>query len=284
MHKSKQILVVVLVVALMGALLAQPIKGLVKKDSSAGSEHSGNKATGADKALTTYETVSKSAKEGLSNNISAQITELEDQLASTPKEGQLTLLKSLADRWNDVNKLIPLGFTYEKIAGLDPSVGNWVKTGNTYTDASQNLPDTSLARELNTLSIQAYEQALKLQPANLDAKTGLGIAYVNGGASPMAGISLLLEVVKSDPTNLKANKSLGLFSMQSRQFDKAIARFKTVLSVNPDEPESWFYLATSYENIGLKKEAIEAFEKSKKLASDPSLSQFIDRKIAELSK
>jgi predicted negative regulator of RcsB-dependent stress response len=33
----------------------------------------------------------------------------------------------------------------------------------------------------------------------------------------------------------------------------------------------------------LKKEAINAFEKSKQLAADPSLSQFIDRKIDELS-
>jgi predicted negative regulator of RcsB-dependent stress response len=34
----------------------------------------------------------------------------------------------------------------------------------------------------------------------------------------------------------------------------------------------------------MKKEAVTAFQKSKELAADPSLSQFIDRKIAELSK
>jgi uncharacterized protein HemY len=76
---------------------------------------------------------------------------------------------------------------------------------------------------------------------------------------------------------------LGLFSLQSRQFDKAIERFKTVIDQKPDA-ESYFYLATGYENIGMKKEAVTAFQKSKELAADPSLSQFIDRKIAELSK
>ena len=33
-----------------------------------------------------------------------------------------------------------------------------------------------------------------------------------------------------------------------------------------------------------KKEAVAAFEKSKQLAADPTLNQFIDRKIEELSK
>jgi uncharacterized protein HemY len=71
--------------------------------------------------------------------------------------------------------------------------------------------------------------------------------------------------------------------MQSRQFDKAVDRFKTVVEQEPSA-EAWFYLATSYENIGLNREAIQAFEKSKQLAADPSLSQFIDRKVEELSK
>src|SRR5690606_36355072 len=126
------------------------------------------------------------------------------------------------------------------------------------------------------------EQALAIDSDNLDAKTGLGSAYVSGTNNPMEGIVLLQEVVKADPLHIEANKSLGLFSMQSRQFDRAIDRFKTVVSQQPDA-ESYFYLATSYENIGLKSEAIAAFEKSRDLAADPTLTQFINRKIDELS-
>ncbi|ULT28534.1 hypothetical protein KUH03_19585 [Sphingobacterium sp. E70] len=53
-----------------------------------------------------------------------------------------------------------------------------------------------------------------------------------------------------------------MFSLQSRQFDKAIERFKTVIDQKPDA-ESYFYLATGYENIGMKKEAVTAFQKVK---------------------
>ncbi|MGJ1316853.1 tetratricopeptide repeat protein, partial [Sphingobacterium multivorum] len=149
--------------------------------------------------------------------------------------------------------------------------------------AYTNLQDSTLAQALNQNAIHAYEAALKANTSSLDAKTGLGAAMVSGTNNPMAGIALLREVVAADPKNLEANKTLGLFSLQSRQFDKAIERFKTVIDQKPDA-ESYFYLATGYENIGMKKEAVTAFQKSKELAADPSLSQFIDRKIAELSK
>jgi len=158
-----------------------------------------------------------------------------------------------------------------------------LKAGNSYRTAYTNLQDSTLAQALTQNAIRSYEAALKLNAASLEAKTGLGAAMVSGTNNPMAGIALLHEVVQADPKNVEANKTLGLFSLQSRQFDKAIDRFKTVIELKPDA-ESYFYLATGYENIGMKSEAVAAFKQSKQLAADPSLSQFIDRKIAELSK
>ena len=99
----------------------------------------------------------------------------------------------------------------------------------------------------------------------------------------MQGITLLLNVVKQDPKNVKANMNLGLFSRKSGQFDKAVNRFKTVIAQKP-QPEAWFYLASSYENLGLKDEAITAYLKSKELAGDPNLGKFVDGKIQELKK
>jgi tetratricopeptide (TPR) repeat protein len=98
----------------------------------------------------------------------------------------------------------------------------------------------------------------------------------------MQGITLLLDVVKQDPKNLKANLNLGLFSMKSGQFDKAVERFKTVIGIAPSA-EAWFYLASSYENMDRKSDAIAAYLKTKEIAADPNMSQFVDRKVNELS-
>ncbi|GGC46588.1 hypothetical protein GCM10011386_43550 [Parapedobacter defluvii] len=277
-QKTKQIVAITSIVVVMGLLLAQPIKGLVNDDTAAASASGDASSSGV-----TMESVSLQAKQGLNASILQEISSIESQLPDASGPDKIKLLQQLATEWDDVNRPAPLGFVYEELAKLDPKFDYWLKAGDAYRAGYANLQDTTVARALNGYAINAYQKALELDADNLDAKTGLGSAYVSGTDNPMAGIALLREVVEANPSHIGANKSLGLFSMQSRQFDRAIDRFKTVVSIEPDA-ESYFYLATSYENIGLKKEAIAAFEKSRDLAADPTLTQFINRKIDELSK
>lgn len=276
-ERTKQIVVISTVILIMGVLLAQPIKGLVNEEKAAAP------ASGGASSQLTLEEVSAQAKRALNPSIIQEISSLESQLPDASDEGKIDVLKQLATKWDDVNEPAPEGFVYEELAKLDPQFDYWLKAGDAYREAYTNLQDTLAVQALTDRAIHAYEKALELDAENLDAKTGLGSAYVSGTNNPMAGISLLREVVAADPKHLGANKSLGLFSMQSRQFDLAIDRFKTVVSLQPDA-ESYFYLATSYENIGMKREAVDAFERSRDLAADPTLTQFINRKIDELSK
>ncbi len=275
-QKTKQIVAITSTVVLMAFLLVQPIKGLVNEDKGAGP------ATGGAAAQVTFERVSQQAKQGLNAAIIQEIADIEAQLPRADGPEKAALLEQLAVKWDDVNRLAPIGFIYEQLAELDNGFDHWLQAGDAYRAAYTNLQDTLTARALNERAIHAYEKATALDAQNLDAKAGLGSAYVSGTNNPMAGIALLREVVEADPKHVAANRSLGLFSMQSRQFDRAIDRFKTVVELQPDA-ESYFYLATSYENIGLKREAIAAFEKSRDLAADPTLTQFINRKIDELS-
>lgn len=277
--KQIQIAVIAAVVLVMGFLLLKPVKGLVdEEDQSAAAS-----ASEASADQYSFTTVSEAAKRGLNPALANEITELESKLETVEGADKLTIYQQLADKWNDVDKAIPQGFAYEEMANIDPEFEYWLKAGDNYRRGYTNLQDTTLAAALNQRAIDMYQKAVDLDGSSLDAKTGLGAAMVTGTANPMAGIALLREVVDADPRNLEANKTLGLFSLQSRQFDLAIDRFKIVLEQKPDA-ESFFYLATGYENIGMKNEAIAAFQKSKELAADPTLSQFIDRRIEELSK
>ena len=278
MAKTKQIIVIGAVVALVAVLFAQPIKGLVDKEKQTAAASESKPSNEVN-----LENISSMTKQGLDASLVKEISDIEAQVAKASGEDKVKLLQQLADKWDDVAKPAPQAFVYEEMAKVSPQFEYWLKAGNAYRAAYTNLQDSTLAQALNQNAIHAYEAALKANSSSLDAKTGLGAAMVSGTNNPMAGIALLREVVAADPKNLEANKTLGLFSLQSRQFDKAIERFKTVIDQKPDA-ESYFYLATGYENIGMKNDAITAFQKSKELAADPSLSQFIDRKIAELSK
>jgi tetratricopeptide (TPR) repeat protein len=273
---TKQIVVVVVAV-----VLVQPIKGLVDKTDATSTEASASEM-GA--SPYTSQVISDMSKQSINAALAQQITDLEKEVGQAEEgEAKLELLQQLANKWDDIAKPIPQGYIYEEMAQQNPTVTYWLKAGDAYRKGYTNLQDTALASALTTKAIHAYESAIELDPSNLSAKTGLGASLVVGGGNPMTGISLLQEVVKEDPKNLEANRALGLFSLQSQQFDKAVERFITVVEQKPDA-ESYFYLATGYEKIGLRNEAISAYQKSKELAADPTLSQYIDRQIAELSK
>ena len=281
MFSRKQIIVVGSVVVLMGLMLSLDIQGLVKQGEGAPANASAPATALVVKQISLDE-VSQTAKEGLTATLKIQISDLETQLKSASDNEKLDLYKKLAQQWDDVNLATPSSLYFEMIAEKVLAFDSWLQAGNKFTDAYQQSMDTLVQPVLVQKAISSYQKADKLRPNTLEVKTGLGIAYVTGTPNPMQGITLLLDVVKQDPKNLKANLNLGLFSMKSGQFDKAVERFKTVIAIAPSA-EAWFYLASSFESMDKKTEAIAAYLKTKEIAADPNMSQFVDRKINELS-
>jgi tetratricopeptide (TPR) repeat protein len=278
---KKQIVVGVAILAIMGYLYSQPVKGLIK----AGAATRDNAAAAPVKqaaALVDVATVSAPAKEAIGAALSGKINDLEEQLIKASSDADKTgLEKELAKRWDDVNQPAPAAFYYQAVARKENTFQDWLNAGNRFNDAYKLDKDTTAIPTFITGAVEAFTNASKLKPESLDAKTGLGVAYVNGGASPMQGIALLREVVEKDPNNLSANLNLGLFSMKSGQYEKAVQRFKTVIAIKP-EFEPYFYLAESYKQVGKKPEAIAAYQKCKELMPDPVFGQRIDQYIKEL--
>lgn len=64
-------------------------------------------------------------------------------------------------------------------------------------------------------------------------KTAEAVALVQG-EDPMRGIMMLREVLQEDPDNVEAHWHLGLFSIQSGQYDKALERFKKVRELDEE--------------------------------------------------
>ena len=280
---KKQIVVVIAIVAVMGYLYSLPVKGLVKpKETQANSGVAGGKNESSHpQANITLATVSATAKTAVGGNLSVKINELEKLVSTATGGSKVDLQKQLALAWDDVNQPAPAAFYYQAVARNNNKLQDWLNAGNRFNDAYKLTQDTSAQPVFTLNAVEAFQNALKLKPASLEAKTGLGTAYVNGGATPMQGIALLLEVVKQEPDNRSANLNLGMFSMKSGQYEKAVDRFNTVIKDKPDF-ESYFYLAESYKQLGRKNEAIAAYQKCKELMPDPVFSQRIDQYIKEL--
>ncbi|WP_295650861.1 tetratricopeptide repeat protein [uncultured Mucilaginibacter sp.] len=281
--KTKQIVVISIVVAIMAYLSFLHPVGLVKPKETRSSGGSKVVEAKAANANVTVDYVSAPAKQLIGANLAAQISDLESKLKDASSDAdKLKLQKQLAKSWDDVNQPGPGAFYYQAIARSENTYQNWVDAGDRFNDAYKTSQDTVAQPVFVLNAVEAFQNAQKLNPDGVDAKTGLGIAYVNGGAaSPMQGIALLLDVVKKDPNNRKANLNLGLFAMKSGQYQKAVDRFTNMIKQKA-EVEPYFYLAESYKQLGMKNEAINAYEQCKIMMPDPAFGQRIDQYIKEL--
>jgi len=84
----------------------------------------------------------------------------------------------------------------------------------------------------------------------------------------MKGIMMLREVVAKNPEHENAQFNLGVLSVKSGQYDKAIDRFQTVLRINPARKEMYFLIGKTFMMEGNKEKALENLEKLKKETDD----------------
>lgn len=89
-------------------------------------------------------------------------------------------------------------------------------------------------------------------------------------ANPMAGITALRAILQEDSNNVEAHWQLGLFSVQSGQMDKAVARFEKVTALEPTRAEAWLELAKARMAMGNVPAATEAINKYKTMVTDPA--------------
>lgn len=114
------------------------------------------------------------------------------------------------------------------------------------------------------------------------ARMAEAIALVQG-QEPMRGIMMLREIVQQDPANAEAHWHLGLFSVQSGQWDKALDRFKKVRDLDEAGfPDVWFYLGRTYATMDSTDQAIACFTKYKTLTQDTAIINGVDRFLIEL--
>lgn len=132
--------------------------------------------------------------------------------------------------------------------------------------------------------------SLPKQPASDRAKvTGINpdslklqqaIELVNG-AAPMEGITQLRELVQKDSTNVDAHYYLGLFSVKSGQFDKAVERFEKVLALRPDDIRYQVEVGYQYMVMDSTERGLQCFEKGLELDSTDNNSLFFSAQALE---
>lgn len=155
------------------------------------------------------------------------------------------------------------------------------KAFDLYYQAFSLALDEGKARTLGEKVRHYGEAVLQETPSDLEVKSQMAMTYI-ATAEPMKGIQMLRDVVAEDEDNELAQYNLGVLSVQSGQFDKAVERFEKVVSVNPGHLQAQYFLGVSYFETGKKKKARRQFERVKTLSDDPETLANADNYLNQL--
>lgn len=215
----------------------------------------------------------------LSEKDQSRLNELRNTyLSVSDKEKKLKFADSLSNLFRSVHQYDSAAKYREEIVVLNPGLESWENAGDAYFEAFSFSGKSSF----NQKAQEYYQKALRNNPAQTEVKAKLAMTYI-GGEETMTGVKLLREILEEDPENESAIYHLGILSLQSGQYDKAIKRFKDLVRINPTHAAAYFYLGVSYKESGKKKNARESFEKALSLDNDPVFRTTVEGYLKELN-
>lgn len=122
--------------------------------------------------------------------------------------------------------------------------GDSKEAADIYFTAFERSPSSEEGTIYASKAREILVSLLDKDPEDLFLKNRLAMTLV-ASENPMAGISMLREVVATDENNRQAILNLGLLSVQSGQFERAKNRFEKLVSLDTSDNEAKLYLAVS---------------------------------------
>lgn len=198
------------------------------------------------------------------------------------------LNQQLATFWKDSVPIPPLHFFYlAKQAELDNTEKSLTFAAHSILEYLPVERNHDIQHWLADKGKELFDKALLLNPANDSTIVGIGGTIIYGAHdaqnnSPMAGILKVREVAERDSTNMFAQYMLGVGGMVSGQYDKAIARFETVVKARPNNIEVLFKLAEANEMMGNTADAADWYERIYALLSNENIKKDLQERITKL--
>lgn len=98
-------------------------------------------------------------------------------------------------------------------------------------------------------------------PMDKDSLQLMQAVELVNGPNPMEGIMMLREIIAKDENNVEAQYWLGVFSVRSGQYDKAIERFNKVIQIQPDYLAAYIDMGGLYIEMDSAEKALTFFHK-----------------------
>ena len=199
------------------------------------------------------------------------------------REKRLIFADSLANAYKSVGKLDSLAKYIEIKAIENPSIENYLLTGDGYYEAFNFAVDQSRRNYLANKAQEYYSRILEEDPNLLDVKAKMAMTYVAGN-NPMQGVSMLRQVLEQDADNQMAIYNLGMLSITSGQYEKALEHFGRLSDLDPQSKEAYFYIGYCLFELGKFEEAKSNFQKVLSLGNEGDLARASEDYLKRINK
>jgi tetratricopeptide (TPR) repeat protein len=201
---------------------------------------------------------------------------------SSNKQGYSQTLELIIDTWKTSNHYDSAAFEVERFSQQFPDDElAQLQTGELFYEAFTFALDDAKASAMASKAREWLEKYVQKHPDNLDVQTKIGMTFTTS-ESPMQGIMKLRDVLQKDPNHRLALFNLGVLSIRSNQYDKALERFLKLTQLDGADWQNYLYLGICYKELGRKDEAVKALNLVKQNETNPQLIEATNALLSEL--
>lgn len=170
-----------------------------------------------------------------------------------PQEDSIKIerLKTLSGKWYEFGFPAISGFYAQEIAEISGSAYSWSMAGTTFLLAVKDGEEGKTKEWSFARTIQAFENAISLEPDIIDHRINLSLAYIEMplANNPMKGIMMLRELNEEHPESVKVILQLARLSLVTNQYDNAIKRLKEAENLDSNNKTTICLLAQTYRKL-----------------------------------
>lgn len=206
-----------------------------------------------------------------------------DSLKDRPEQSA-GLWKSLASFWLTRQDFLGAAVCLDQALVWGPNGVDFKDAGLYYSSArhAPEAEDSLVQSFCRRRSTELLAKALETQPNDLDLKADWAQALVLSSPAPMQGVQVLMGIVQEEPRHLKAHSHLAKLAIESKQFPKAIQRFKNLLEWYPGLGEAYLGLGEAYYRSGQADSAVFYLKQYRGLVRDPEIQEQIDSYLNQI--
>lgn len=162
------------------------------------------------------------------------------------------LHKDLSRNWMQFDYPALAGYHAELVAKIEMTGEAWSIAGSTYTICFQRADDSSQRSLCGSRAVASFENAVSLQPNNLDHRLNLAVTLTEfpPESNPMQGVTQLIELNRQNPEYVPALYNLGRLAIETGQYQRAVERLEQAFELEPDNKRVICLMPIAYSETG----------------------------------